>query len=84
MTKKAKVGDIVLVKWVDSSRTTEWTFSEPVLKRHPHESVGFLSHLDDEAVNVRPHRAIDGDGDEQHVGDMVIPLRAILSIEVLR
>lgn len=82
--KKAKIGDVVLVEWVDSSRTTDWTFQAPNLARLPHESVGFLSHQDAQAINVRPHRAIDADGDEQHVGDMVIPLRAVLSIRVLR
>lgn len=80
----AKVGDIVLVRWLDSSRVTDWTFAEPDLERCPHESVGFLSHRDKHAINVRPHRVRDGDGDEQHVGDMVIPLRAVLSIRVLR
>ena len=84
MKGKARVGDIVLVRWVDSSRTTDWTFQEPTLTRLPHESVGFLSHKNSDAVNVRPHRLIDGDGDEQHVGDITIPLRAVLSIEVLR
>lgn len=79
-----KIGDVVLVRWVDSSRVTEWTYQEPTLQRLPHESVGFLSHRDSQALNVRPHRLIDADGDEQHVGDLIIPLRAILSIEVLR
>jgi len=82
--KKGKIGDIVLVRWVDSSRVTDWTYQEPALDRMPHESVGFLSHRNDQAVNIRPHRLIDADGDEQHVGDLIIPLCAILSIDVLR
>ena len=81
---KAKIGNIVLVRWLDSSRTVDWTFQEPTLKRTPHESVGFLSHKDEQAVNVRPHRVVYSDGDEQHIGDIVIPLCAILSIEILR
>lgn len=84
MNKKAKIGNIVLVRWIDSSRVTDWTYSEPKLARFPHESVGFLSHQTTDVVNVRPHRMIDGEGDEQHVGDITIPLRAVLSIEVLR
>lgn len=80
----AKLGDLVLVQWVDSSRVTDWTYGAPNLDRRPHESVGFLTHRDKQAINVRPHRAIDADGDEQHVGDMIIPLRAVLSIRVLR
>lgn len=79
-----KIGALVLVRWVDSSRVTEWTYQEPSLDRAPHESVGWLSHANAQAINVRPHRLIDADGDEQHTGDMVIPLCAVLSIEVLR
>ena len=80
----AKIGDIVLVRWVDSSRVTDWTFSEADLTRVPHESVGFLSQRDKQAINFRPNRAIDRDDEEQHVGDMVIPVRAVLSIRTLR
>lgn len=80
----AKVGEIVLVKWLDSSRVTDWTYDDPNLARLAHESVGFLSHQDKQAINVRPHRVRDRDGDEQHVGDMIIPLCAVLSIKVLR
>jgi hypothetical protein len=74
---------VVLVRWVDSSRITDWTFEEPDLGRRPHESVGFLSHRDDQAINVRPHRLIGPNGEEQHVGDLIIPLCAVLSIETL-
>lgn len=79
----AKIGDIVLVRWVDSTRQADWTYGTPVLKRFVHESVGFLSHKTAEVVNVRPHRMIDGEGDEQHFGDMTIPLCAVQSIEVI-
>lgn len=79
-----KAGDIVLVRWVDSSRTTDWTYGEENLKREPHESVGFLSDQDDQALNIRPHRVVYPNGDEQHCGDMTIPRCAVLSIEVLR
>ena len=78
-----QIGDIVLVEWVDSSRTTDWTFDEPDLTRSKHQSVGYLSHQNDEAVTVRPHRAIDKDGAEQHVGDMTIPRCCITRISVL-
>lgn len=78
------LGSVVLVRWLDSSRTTDWTYSEPTMARVVHESVGFLSHETADAINVRPHRAIDADGDEQHVGDMTIPRCCVLSIEVLR
>lgn len=79
-----QIGDIVLVEWVDSSRTTDWTYAQPTLARMKHESVGYLSHQDEEAINVRPHRARDSDGDEQHVGDMTIPRCCIKKISVLR
>lgn len=78
-----KVGDIVLVRWLDSQRQPDWTYSEPNELRE-HESVGFLSHLTETAANIRPHRLIDKDGDEQHFGDLNIPRCSILSLEVLR
>lgn len=81
---RPKIGDVIFVRWLDSSRVPDWTYQEPTLKRMPHESVGFLSHMDKQALNVRPHRLIDADGDEQHVGDLIIPLCAVLSINVLR
>ena len=80
---QALIGDIVLVRWVDSCRTSDWTYIQPKLKLDQHESVGFLSHKTVDAVNVRPHRVIDRDGDEQHVGDITIPMCAVHSIEVL-
>lgn len=83
-TRRANLGDVVLVLWVDSSRVTDWSYEEPDLCRLPHESVGFLSHRTRDAINVRPHRRVDSSGDQQHVGDMIIPLRAVLSVEVLR
>ena len=72
------------MRWIDSSRVTDWTYDEPSLKRFPHESVGFLSHYDEQAINIRPHRMIDADGDEQHMGDLIIPLCAVLSVEELK
>jgi len=72
--KKPTIGDVVLGRWVDSSsRITEWTYQEATLQQLPHESVGFLSHRDDQAINVCPHRLVGADGDEQHVGDLIIP-----------
>lgn len=82
--RRPRIGDVVLVRWTDSSRVMEWSYDEPELRRAPHESVGFLSHRTRDAINVRPHRCVDLEGDEQHVGDMIIPARAVLSIEVLR
>lgn len=79
-----KINDIVLVEWVDSSRTTDWTYAEPTLARMLHQSVGYLSHENEDAVNIRPHRARDSDGEEQHVGDMTIPRCCIKKISVLR
>lgn len=81
---KSKIGDVVLVRWVDSSRVTDWTYQEPSLELRVHESVGFLSHRGELAINIRPHRKVDADGEEQHVGDMIIPLCAVVSIETLK
>lgn len=83
LNQSAKIGDIVLVRWVDSTRQADWTYGTPALKRCVHESVGYLSHKTDEVVNVRPHRMTDSEGDEQHFGDMTIPLCAVRSIEVI-
>lgn len=80
----AKIGQIVLVRWVDSSRYPDWGYQPINLARQVHESIGFLSDQDEQAINVRPHRVRDGDGPEQHCGDMTIPRCAVLSIEVLR
>lgn len=33
------LGDLVLGRWVGSSRITEWTYQEPTLQQLPHESV---------------------------------------------
>lgn len=80
----ANVGKIVRVQWVDSARSPDWTYGEPVdLSKRTHESVGWLSHADAYQINVRPHRCIDQDGDEQHCGDMTIPRAAVLSVQVI-
>jgi len=78
------LGAIVHVVRIDSSSVCDWTYDPVNLKRRPHESVGFLTDMDSQPINVRPHRAIDADGDEQHVGSMVIHLVAVLSIKSLR
>lgn len=81
--KIPKLGSIVLTRWLDSDRQTDWTYSkeQPVITEC--ESIGWLTYADDKVINIRPNRTFSKDGDEQHVGDMTIPLCAVTAIKTL-
>ncbi len=77
-------GDIVLVTWLDAARQTDWTYSKPSTDIIPITSVGFLIVKNERVTVVQPHRHHpDAEGDIQHVGDMVIPSCAVISVESL-
>lgn len=77
------IGDIVLVTWLDAARQTEWTYAKPPIDVTPITSVGFLVVKNERVTVVQPHRHPDIEGDIQHIGDMVIPSCAVISIEAL-
>ena len=70
---------LVRVQWVDSARMNEWTYERPKDAVPVITSVGWLLLDGDHQVAVAPH--VSGEGDDlQHVGTMLIPRQAIISI----
>lgn len=83
--KTPKLGQIVVVTWEDSSRQIEWGYQRPPERAQVHKSIGWLVQLNPSVLTLRPNRVeLDRDGDEQHCGDMTIPRRAVVAIEVIR
>jgi len=78
---KLKIGDIVLVEWVDSVEITGWQMMNEIAKPQPYEteSIGRLVKRGKEGIIVAGSSAKD-----QYCGIMIIPRRSITSIKKLR
>ena len=78
---------LVLVRWLDSSEVSGWTILKDWDHPEPLEclSVGFLYAKGNGNLTLVPHLAYGHDENRrQGTGMMVIPEKAIVSVETLR
>ena len=73
---------LVIVKWVDSSRLSDWHFidTDKCIEEHECFSVGFLMNDSKYAVSIYPHLSSKNTDEFQGVGTMNIPKRCIVSL----
>ena len=71
----------VLVTWVDSARSMEWTPYAPCLKPTVCKSVGWVVAETEEVLVLAPHITIEDE--PQRCGDMTIPKCAIKKTQTL-
>ncbi len=75
-------GKLVLIEWVDSHSAPAWHTESPATEPVLCRSVGWLVHDGKEAKTIAPH--MTDESTPQRCGEMTIPARAVLRVEVLR
>jgi hypothetical protein len=74
-------GKLVLIEWVDSHHRSGWTTDTPCDEPLTCLSVGWLTYDGKKAKTLAPH--VTAEEDRQRSGEMTIPSRAIMRMEVL-
>lgn len=75
-------GKLVLVQWVDSNHTTDWSFDKPSNKPTKCRSVGVLLCEDSRAITVASHISVERK--PQRCGMMTIPRKAVTKVTALK